>query len=202
VAGWGKLNSAATIPSAEYSIWNESFVGDFRLLQLQGYDIIFGCDRIHKHSPITIDLRLQCKNLKIQKNGQSTVIFKDFTTPPVNNTINVAKLQKLCRAETLGYAIQVNLLQQQSDQAEQDQNNPAPVKAILTEYTDVFSDKFMLPPKTDCDHEIPLLEGSRPPNLRSYRIPHKQCHTPVLKSIEPKPPYVCPGCLITRIATI
>jgi hypothetical protein len=29
-----------------------------------------------------------------------------------------------------------------------------------------------------------------------------KCHTPVLKSTEPKPPYVCPGCLITRIATI
>jgi hypothetical protein len=28
------------------------------------------------------------------------------------------------------------------------------------------------------------------------------CHTPALKSTEPKPPYVCPGCLITRIATI
>jgi hypothetical protein len=31
----------------------------------------------------------------------------------------------------------------------------------------------MLPPRRDCDHEIPLLEGSKPPNLRSYRIPHK-----------------------------
>jgi hypothetical protein len=29
-----------------------------------------------------------------------------------------------------------------------------------------------------------------------------QCHTPVLKITEPKPLYVCPGCLITRIATI
>jgi hypothetical protein len=29
-----------------------------------------------------------------------------------------------------------------------------------------------------------------------------RCHTLVLKSTEPKPPYVCPGCLITRIATI
>jgi hypothetical protein len=28
------------------------------------------------------------------------------------------------------------------------------------------------------------------------------CHTPVLESTEPKPPYVCPGSLITRMATI
>jgi hypothetical protein len=30
----------------------------------------------------------------------------------------------------------------------------------------------------------------------------EKCHTPVLKSTEPKPPYMCPGCSITRIATI
>jgi hypothetical protein len=28
------------------------------------------------------------------------------------------------------------------------------------------------------------------------------CHTPILRSTEPKPLYVCPGCLITHIATI
>jgi hypothetical protein len=30
----------------------------------------------------------------------------------------------------------------------------------------------------------------------------EECHTPVLKSTEPKPLHVCSGCLITRIATI
>jgi hypothetical protein len=67
VAGGGKLNSAAIISSAEYSIQNESFVGYSKLLQLQGYNIIFGCDWIQQHIPITIDLRQKCKYLTIQK---------------------------------------------------------------------------------------------------------------------------------------
>jgi hypothetical protein len=29
-----------------------------------------------------------------------------------------------------------------------------------------------------------------------------ECHTPVLESTEPKPPYVCPGSLITCMAII
>jgi hypothetical protein len=66
---------------------------------------------------------------------------------------------------------------------------------------------------------IDLMHGTAP----IYKRPHKMvtqqlgelkehiteflekgyiCHTPVLKSTEPKPPYVCLGCLITRIATI
>jgi hypothetical protein len=38
--------------------------------------------------------------------------------------------------------------------------------------------------------------------LKTWSFELRFCHTPVLKSTEPKPPYVCPGCLITRIATI
>jgi hypothetical protein len=38
--------------------------------------------------------------------------------------------------------------------------------------------------------------------LRTTNHTMVYCHTPVLKSTEPKPPYVCPGCLITHIATI
>jgi hypothetical protein len=34
------------------------------------------------------------------------------------------------------------------------------------------------------------------------KIGSAACDTPVLKSTEPKPPYVCPGCLITCITTI
>jgi hypothetical protein len=33
---------------------------------------------------------------------------------------------------------------------------------------------MVLPPSRDCDHHIPLLEGSKPSNIRPYRITHKQ----------------------------
>jgi hypothetical protein len=32
---------------------------------------------------------------------------------------------------------------------------------------------MVLPPSRDCDHHIPLLEGSKPPTIMPYRIPHK-----------------------------
>jgi hypothetical protein len=68
----------------------------------------------------------------------------------------------------------VNLLQEESAEVKEDIKISTPVQAVLIEYDDVFSNKFMLPPKRDCDNEIPLLESSKPPNLRSYRIPHRQ----------------------------
>jgi hypothetical protein len=51
---------------------------------------------------------------------------------------------------------------------------PMKVKAILQQYEDVFADQLVLLPSRSYDHRMPLLEGSKPPNIRPYIIPHKQ----------------------------
>jgi hypothetical protein len=57
VVGGGYLKTDAIISSASYHIQKEKFLNGFKLLQLRGYDIIFGCDWIKCHSPIGLDLR-------------------------------------------------------------------------------------------------------------------------------------------------
>jgi hypothetical protein len=47
-----------------------------------------------------------------------------------------------------------------------------------------------------------LMCGFDPHGLDCKKVWAPSYHTPVLKSIEPKPPYVCPGCLITRMERI
>jgi hypothetical protein len=54
------------------------------------------------------------------------------------------------------------------------QQIPHDVSVVLTEFADVFSEPTTLPPARNCDHTIPLHDGSTPPNVRPYRIPHKQ----------------------------
>jgi hypothetical protein len=44
----------------------------------------------------------------------------------------------------------------------------------LHEFEDIFAATTTLPPHRSCDHSIPLKEGSKPPNIRPYRVPHKQ----------------------------
>jgi hypothetical protein len=48
------------------------------------------------------------------------------------------------------------------------------VQAILLEFSDVFEEPVGLPLARPCDHKIPLKEGAIPPNIRPYRMPHKQ----------------------------
>jgi hypothetical protein len=62
---------------------------------------------------------------------------------------------------------------------EQDFSQPHTAEAsaitdILSDFADIFEEPIGLPPSRACDHTIPIQEGSRPPNVRPYRMPHKQ----------------------------
>jgi hypothetical protein len=48
------------------------------------------------------------------------------------------------------------------------------IEALLQELADVFVTASSLPPKRKQDHQIPLKPNCKPPNIRPYRVPHKQ----------------------------
>ena len=45
------------------------------------------------------------------------------------------------------------------------------ISALLVEFPTITTPPETLPPKRACDHEIPLVEGARPVNIRPYRYP-------------------------------
>uniref|UniRef100_A0A453I6G9 Reverse transcriptase domain-containing protein n=1 Tax=Aegilops tauschii subsp. strangulata TaxID=200361 RepID=A0A453I6G9_AEGTS len=49
-------------------------------------------------------------------------------------------------------------------------NLPPEIAKVLLEYEDVFAEPVGLPPKRDCDHHIPLMQGAQPVNIRAYRL--------------------------------
>uniref|UniRef100_A0A0E0CJ50 Reverse transcriptase domain-containing protein n=1 Tax=Oryza meridionalis TaxID=40149 RepID=A0A0E0CJ50_9ORYZ len=49
---------------------------------------------------------------------------------------------------------------------------PPELLPVLAAYADVFAEPHELPPSRDCDHSIPLLPGTKPVNVRPYRLPH------------------------------
>jgi hypothetical protein len=110
VAGGGTLDSNATTGSVQYTIQKEAFTGEFKMLVLRGYDVILACDWIKQHSPIGIDLRDSSQELIIMKEGQHKVTFRDFTALPLKPEISAHQLEKLCRADFMGYIIQINAL--------------------------------------------------------------------------------------------
>ena len=51
---------------------------------------------------------------------------------------------------------------------------PAAILKLLEEFATLFEEPQGLPPQRHFDHRIPLLPGSRPVNLRSYRYNPEQ----------------------------
>jgi hypothetical protein len=91
VVGAGYFESSAKTVQTSYFIQQESFKGDFKLLQLKSYDVILGCDWIRAHGPIGLDLRDNSRTLTILKEGKDKVIFTNFTTPSAKPDINASK---------------------------------------------------------------------------------------------------------------
>lgn len=52
---------------------------------------------------------------------------------------------------------------------------PPDIAQLIAQFASVFSPPTEIPPERACDHQIPLIEGARPINVRPYRYP------PVLK---------------------
>jgi hypothetical protein len=51
----------------------------------------------------------------------------------------------------------------------QDQYIPADIKELISLYEDVFQDPTILPPPWPFDHQIYLVPGAQPMNVRPYR---------------------------------
>jgi hypothetical protein len=67
----------------------------------------------------------------------------------------------------------VNNIQQMETTPEPTTIHPS-IQAVLQEFDDIFYESMTLPPQRECDHSIPLKEGSKPPNIRPYRVSFKQ----------------------------
>jgi hypothetical protein len=48
---------------------------------------------------------------------------------------------------------------------------PAEIQLLLDQFAILFEEPAGLPPSRACDHQIPLLPGARPVNIRPYRYP-------------------------------
>jgi hypothetical protein len=171
----GEMRTKHICPVVSITLRGVDFPSNLILLDSKGIDIILGMDWLRKYDGV-----IQCarKAVKLTTKDGTIVEF-------------VAMVQ----------SDQDSILNQK--------------KVIALEDIKVFHAEFLgMPPDRDIEFLIGLLPRTPSIYKRPYRmrinelvelkkqIAELQCHTLVLKSTEPKRPYLCPGCLITRIATI
>jgi hypothetical protein len=167
VAGGGELLTGAHVPSISYMIQGHTFSNEFKILPLKGYDIVLGGDWLLTHSPVKFDY--VARHIKIRLNGVQKVSLQDNSTHQGVQLMSMDKLHKTLSKGATGY-----ILFPLASKETTAQSLPPEIAAVLQEFEEVFEEPTTLPPARDCDHTIPLKEGSVPPNIRPYRVPHKQ----------------------------
>jgi hypothetical protein len=171
VAGGGTLSSTAMALNCQFAIQGHTFSTDFRILDLQGSDIILGVNLFTQHNPVTFDFIGRKLTLGIDGTEHS---FNDHLLHKDKIFISSDQCSKLIEQGATGYMLY-------HVTTEDDNSEPSPkepvldeVSAILHQFQDVFQSPTGLPPARSCDHQIPLLPDAKPPNIRPYRMSHSQ----------------------------
>jgi hypothetical protein len=155
VAGGGLLTCDMVIPQALWFINDITFQSDLRVLPLKAYDVIIGMDWLESFSP----MRVHWKN-------------KWLEIPYANQTV---KLQGVAPAFPEEILVQLCVISADATCSSPAQL-PSEVESLIAQFSALFADLTELPPSRVCDHEIPLLPGAKPVNIRPYR------HPPALKT--------------------
>ncbi|KAJ3706667.1 hypothetical protein LUZ61_010372 [Rhynchospora tenuis] len=176
-ASGSKLLSDLKCQTLQFTLQNHQFEGEFRVLEVQGYDIILGMDWIAMVGPVIID----CVQglVKLKQHG------KEISLKVQNEVAEVKLCQgELCisKEQQKGSDIILALLFiTQLDDANTCTPSTAsqhhilpPLQEVLDAFGVVFSDPSSLPPVRSIDHQIPLQSEAVPVNIRPYRFSHFQ----------------------------
>jgi hypothetical protein len=151
VAGGGRLPCEAFLPQALWFIDDIAFQSDLRILPLAAYDVILGMDWLESFSPMKVHWKQKWLELPY---GSQTI-----------------RLQGVILEFPEEVLVQLCIIAPDGSQSTEVALLPVEVQMLLDQFSVLFEEPDSLPPSRACDHEIPLIPGARPVNIRPYRYP-------------------------------
>ncbi|KAJ3686458.1 hypothetical protein LUZ61_015622 [Rhynchospora tenuis] len=171
-ASGSKLVSDKRCDTLHFTLQDHAFVGDLRVLEVTGYDIILGMDWIAQVGPIVIDcvqgwVQLTTKGKTVKLIVQKEVAEVQLCQGDVNMSQELTKGSELIFAQLFITAAHPTTLSP---------SKPIPPELlhVVNQFSAVFDTPSSLPPQRSLDHQIPLHPDSQPVNIRPYRFSHFQ----------------------------
>jgi hypothetical protein len=157
VANGSQICCSSEIVDASWSLGGVSFTSTLKVLPLSTYDLIIGMDWLEAHSPMMVHwlqkwLMIPLQGVYVMLQGVSSSVLRD-------SVVQVCNMLELSDKEQ----VILNSL-------------PGAIKDLIQQFPSVFEIPKGMPPTRDCDHQIPLLPGARPVQMRPYR------YAPALKT--------------------
>jgi len=149
------------------------FSFDAGVLPLQCFDMILGEDWLEACSPMWVHWKK--KIMKFTYNGKRMTLLGIKPQTTKCTAISAGKLKGLLRRKAITHYVQ--LLQVQPGNVQKEDNSICSiidtvpylaVQAVIEKYSHLFKEPDTLPPPRSCDHQISLVPGATPVNIRAY----------------------------------
>ncbi|XP_073358271.1 uncharacterized protein [Aegilops tauschii subsp. strangulata] len=164
VANGDKLQCTEYVPNVTWWLQGQNFTSPMKVLQLGSYDIILGMDWLEKWG--VMKCHWAEKWIQFDYNGQAVKLQGVLPSQkPELKEMPVEQLLKWDKGNDIMAVALIHPVYEKEDK----QDFPEPIKELLQQYTDVFSDPKSLPPRRQIDHAINLVPGAVPMNSRPYR---------------------------------
>ena len=144
-----------------------TFQTDFKLLSLDGYDLILGMDWLESHSPMSIHWAE--KWMKFVYKGKDIHLQGVIPKLKTCNQLSEAQLRGLVRQEAVEQMLELRVTTEKEGQ-----QMPDSIAKLVNKHQELFATPQGLPPKRAFDHAIPLLPGISAFRLRPYRYTPQQ----------------------------
>lgn len=133
------------------------FYPNFHLLPVCGYDAVLGAEWLRSLGVISWDFN----HMTMQFHHGTQQILLTGLHSSVATVKDSSEFHQLLLQQRLGFYIHLMHLQPASPTVQ----DPA-VSSLLQQYSSIFAQPHGLPPVRCQDHQIQLLPGSTPPNVR------------------------------------
>jgi hypothetical protein len=163
VANGQKLTSSLQVQQFTWWTQGHTFSHTTRVLPISCFDLVLGMDWLESHSPMWIHWKRKLLRFSYQGARISLKGLKDITS-----SCPKLKLRKLRGLVCKGGIAQVIQLCPLSAE-QQTEVIPHAVQQLITVNEQLFQEPKGLPPPRTFDHQIPLIPGVKPVNVKPYR---------------------------------
>jgi hypothetical protein len=146
------LVCSSVIPQAAWSVHENLFHSDLKVLDIPAYDTILGLDWLESFSPMKV--HGQQRWMAIPYQNSTAVLYGTLPELPEGAVVQVCTVQI-----TASDSMTVSL--------------PQEVQALIEEFAVLFAVPTELPPPRSCDHTIPLVAGAARVSVTPYRYAPK-----------------------------
>ncbi|XBJ04555.1 hypothetical protein VPH35_023472 [Triticum aestivum] len=167
VADGGTLDCNMMVSSLQWWTQGTSFTSSLKVLPLGTYDIILGMEWLEEMSPMWVDWKK--KTSWFTHNGVRITLRGIKDKPASCSAISAKQLQGLVNNGGVVHMLELCAVQDVFEAPGSSTPLPPAITRVLSQHEAVFEDPQVLPPHRSFDHNIPLLPGVKPVNVKPYR---------------------------------